>query len=498
MTAETPTKAPRILPSPNAPRAVAKLFLTSQCIQEGALTLRHWRGGWWLWTGTCWRETSRDDILARLYDFTDGASYGNAKGEVLSWLPNKYRISNLMEALKTACLMDDDINPGHWFDGRASGTIVACRNGLLDLTTRELQPHTAQFFNHQALPFDYDADARCLTWDNFIRDLWQDDDEPPMALEEFMGCTVAGKLDLHRILLLVGPPRGGKSLIAKILEALVGPANTSWASLLGLADDKILSSLIGKSLVINGDIRATGRKGPEIAEALLRISGGDNFTIDRKYKDSWTGPLQAQVVQISNEMPTVRDASGALASRYLPLILTESWLGRENRSLEAQLKDELPGILNRALEGLDRVVRNGRFTEPKASQEAADELVDMASPMKRFVDERLDVMPRDGNRDDYTVETSRLLDEYNEWAVPNHEDQIHLAWLGKRLRAVVPHLRRVQPRSDGKRISAYSGVRMRPEEASQQRLARVALAKLHLRTGKAARVIDGGGGDEQA
>ncbi len=491
MTTEETTEASCILPSPTAPRLVAKLFLATQCMQGDALTLRHWRGGWWSHSGANWREASRDDIMARLYDFTDGAFYSNAKDEVVPWSPTKHRIANLMEALKTCCLTDDKVNPGEWLDGRASGRIVACRNGLLDLKSRELLQHTPWFFNLQALTFDYDAEATCPTWEGFMGDLWGDDDEPPMALEEMMGCAVAGKHDLHRILVLVGPPRGGKSTIVNVFTALVGKENTASPSLMGLADDKTLSSLIGKSLCINGDIRATGGQGPKIAEHLLRISGGDSFTIDRKYKEPWIGTLPVLIVQVSNELPTIRDASGALAKRYLPLILRESWEGREDRSLEGRLLAELPGILNLALEGLDAVEKSGRFTEPKASQEAVLDLAEMASPMKRFVNERLAVMPRGGDRDDYVVESGALLAAYNSWAIENHEGQIDKTRLGQRLRAVVPYCARTQPRGEeGGRVSAYSGVRLLRGESPTL----AAVSKLSLRMGHNVHVIGGGEG----
>jgi putative DNA primase/helicase len=486
-----------MLPPPAAPFDVVKVFLAEKHAYDDTLTLRYWRGGFWRWVGPRWVELDKDHVRKLLYEFTDSALYikrTNDGDKHMPWLPNDRRISALVDAMKAACETPADIDAPVWLDGRKTGTIVACGNGLLQLDGRKLIPHTPHFFNLQALPFNYDSAAASPIWDGFMRELWGEDDEPPKALEEMMGAAVAGKLDLHRILVLVGPPRGGKSLIASTFEALVGPMNTSWVSLTGLTDDRTLSSLIGKSLVINSDIRATRRRGPEIAEVLLRISGQDSFTIDRKYKEAWTGPLHVLVVQISNELPTIRDASGALASRYLPLILTQSWLGREDPTLKERLMAELPGILNRALAGLDAIEANGRFTVPKASQEVAEELVEMASPMMRFVQERLTVMPEAGNRDDYMVETGELLRAYNDWAMSNHEEQINRSRLGQRLRAVLPQVQRAQPRHAVRgRIVAYSGIRLEAKESDQQRAVHGALSEVMQRTKQNIRVIEGDG-----
>lgn len=492
------TEQGRELPSPTAPLNAAKVFLAETCIHADALTLCYWRGTFWQHVGSHWKELSKDDIRRRLYEFTAEAIYTKTTDKgivvVMPWLPNDRRISMLVDALKAACALPDDIEPGSWLDGRTTGTTIALRNGLLDLNGRTLVPHTPLFFNMLALPFDYDAEAKCPEWDAFMRDLWGDDDEPPMALQEAMGAAVGGMLDLHRILVLVGPPRAGKSLIASIFEALVGKANTTWPRLVGLAEDKTLSSLIGKSLCIIADMRATARRAPEIAEALLGISGGDSFTIDRKYKEAWIGRLPVMLVMVSNELPTIRDASGALPSRYLPLILTQSWQGREDRGLKARLMGELPGILNRALDGLDALVKRGQFTVPKVSLEAVDELADMASPMKRFVEERLIVAPSDAEAGEYVVAVDALLLAYNVWARENREEEIGGAMLGKRLRAVVPQLRRSQPRDDaeGRRTSSYSGIRLAQARVGFGTGGTGNLAELAARTGKNLHVIGGG------
>lgn len=485
------------LPPPTAPLEVAKIFVTEQCQQGGAPTLLYWRGGWLAYNGAGWGEQSADTIRARLYEFTGKAVYvRQVKGEkeIISWLPNDRRISALVDALKSVCLVPAELGARCWLDGRKTGTIIACRNGLLELKSRELIPHTPRYFNLTTLPFDYDPAAECPTWEKFMDDLWPGDDEPPNALEEMMGCAVAGKLDLQRIGVLIGPSRSGKSVIAAIFAALVGETNATWPALAGLADDGIRSSLIGKSLCVFADVRATAGKTPAIAEALLGISGQDSFTINRKYKEAWIGSLSTFLLMISNEFPTLKDASGALPRRYLPLILTESWLGREDRSLKARLLAELSGILNRALDGLEAVENSGRFTEPRASQGAAEELADMASPMKRFVDERIVEPPEGATRADYTATVDAVFRAYNAWADANHEERINKAWLGQRLHAVLPRITRSQLRAeDGSRTPTYVGLRLLQGETTVEKLARAAVTELSRRTGKTVRVIAGDG-----
>jgi putative DNA primase/helicase len=48
------------------------------------------------------------------------------------------------------------------------------------------------------------------------------------------------------------------------------------------------------------------------------LSGEDMLTIDRKYKEPWTGKLPSRILIISNELPQLGDASGAIAKVHRP------------------------------------------------------------------------------------------------------------------------------------------------------------------------------------
>jgi putative DNA primase/helicase len=91
-------------------------------------------------------------------------------------------------------------------------------------------------------------------------------------------------------------------------------------------------------------MRIAGRDTSIVVERLLSISGEDTLTVNRKYRDQWTGKLSARFHIISNELPKLGDASAAIIGRFIMLVTTRSWLGREDRDLEPALQTELPGF----------------------------------------------------------------------------------------------------------------------------------------------------------
>jgi putative DNA primase/helicase len=235
------------------------------------------------------------------------------------------------------------------------------------------------------VPFPYNENApKPELWLQFLGESWPDDPESIAALQKFFGYVTSGRTDHHKIMLLVGPTRAGKGVIARVLKGLVGEGNHAGPSLASLATNFGLAPLIGKPLAIISDARLDDRRSTAtVVERLLSVSDEDMLTIERKYRDAWTGTLPTRFMVISNELPNLGDASGAIAARMIVLTLSRSWLGNENTRLLSELYEELPGILNWALEGLERLQAEECFTEPESSRDAIVALQDLstAAPM---------------------------------------------------------------------------------------------------------------------
>jgi putative DNA primase/helicase len=338
--------------------------------------------------------------------------------------------------------------------GPAPGALAPMKNGLLRVDERELLPPTPGFFCPYALPYDYDPDApKPERFFLFLNELWPNDQESKDLLQEFIGYLLVPDTSQQKILLIIGPPRSGKGTISRMVRDLVGHQNFAGPTLASLATDFGLQPMIDKPVAIISDARLSSRSdNAVVVERLLSISGEDPLTIDRKYKMAWTGPLPTRLVILTNEVPRLDDPSGALANRFLILQMTESFLGVEDTTLSAQLKEELPGILLWALDGLDRLRERGHFVVPKQSGEVVRELADLSSPMRAFV--------RDCCVEDpaASVSVDELFDEWTHWGRERGVDQGTKQIFGRDLRSVVPNLKRTQPRHEGRRQAGYKGI----------------------------------------
>ena len=357
-----------LLPSPSAPMAVARVFVGG-CLHDNLLTLRHWRAGWWMWQTTHWVEVDDRAVRSILYLFTEHALYRDEEKVERRWAPTRRKIGDLTDALTAICVLPNDVDQPGWLDGAATadGVIVSVKNGLLDVEQQRLMPHTPQFFNQTSVPFDYDPKApepRC--WLEFLNKLWpkpqpEEQSASISVLSEWFGYIVSGRTDLHKILLMVGPTRGGKGVIARVLAALIGRKNVVGPTLNSLGGEFGLAPLIGKTLAVISDARFAGKDASIVVERLLSISGEDTLTVNRKFRDQWTGKLPSRLHVLSNELPKLGDASTAIVGRIVLLLLSHSWLGREDLKLEHALHADLTGILNWSLKGLQRLAKAPRW-----------------------------------------------------------------------------------------------------------------------------------------
>lgn len=460
-----------VLSPPSVPMDVARELLERDQFATGdILTLRRWRNGWMRWVGARWVEAEDASIRSELYQILEGALFEKETKNgttVERWAPTKRKIADLLEAMEACTHLAETVDDPAWLDGAvhsAAGEMVACANGLLHVGSRELTSHTPSFFNRVSVPFDYDPEARePVGWLRFLDQLWPDDPDSIATLQEWFGYVLSGRTDLQKILLMVGPTRSGKGTIARILAALIGKGNAAGPTLASLGTNFGLSPLLGKPLAVVSDARLSGANVSAVVERLLSISGEDMLTVDRKYRDPWTGKLPSRFVILSNELPRFGDASGAIANRFVVLQMHESFLGRENPRLTEQLYAELPGILCWALDGLDRI-RNRSLTMPQSSMDAVTQLQDLVSPVAAFV--------RDGCKVDIggTVSMDELFAAWRSWCEDNGHRAGSKQTFGRDLRAVVPHVRMRRPRDDaGSRYREWIGITLRSAHNGEHR-----------------------------
>jgi putative DNA primase/helicase len=431
----------------SSPMKTAELF--HDTLPEKGRIL-HWRGEFYSWDATRYVTRDRVYIDQRLYHFmskcvTLKVHPKTGASETVAFNPKSSTVNDVAHALRAVCYADLP-EPQVWIDNKPGDVpaheIVAFKNGFLHHPSRALLPSTDRLFCTSALDFDFTPEAPPPTeWLKFLHSLWPDDPESITTLAEMFGYLLTDDTSQQKMFMLIGPPRCGKGTILRILEALVGYANRVSPSLASLGTQFGLQPLIGKRLAMISDARLSGRADQQpIVENLLRISGEDTITIDRKNMTAWSGKMAIRFVLASNELPAFSDASAALANRFLPFKFNTSFLGKEDHGLTSRLLKELPGIVIWALEGLARLNQRGYFQRPTSADELAADLVDQTSPIRAFAEEMCVV------NDIVQVDRDELFKAWKKWCEAQGRDHAGTkVSFGRQLSAAFPGIKRSQP-----------------------------------------------------
>jgi len=381
---------------------ISKAFLTDNHSPRGKLSLRNWRGSEWRWADGRYTEVTKEELRNEIWQYLGAAKkYEAVKGapagtvDTVPFKPVSRQVSDTYDAMKSHCCLPSSVEFPAWVEEVPAAKfnpreILATPNCLVHLPTRTTIPATPYFFNASATDVAYNPAAREPTeWLRFLDSIWVDDPASIRLLRAWVGYLLSSDTSRQKAMMIVGPPRSGKGTIQFIMQELVGRDNMTSPTLSSLATNFGLMPLIGKSLAIVTDARLSGKADQAaIVERILSITGEDSMTIDRKNRPMWEGRLTARFMLMSNETLNLGDASGALASRFMTLAMTRSFLGSEDLGLKDRLRAELPGILNWAIAGYDDLQGLGRFPETEASKAAGREMKASGSPVTEFVEEQ--------------------------------------------------------------------------------------------------------------
>jgi putative DNA primase/helicase len=351
-----------------------------------------------------------------------------------------------------------------WLVGNAPAEnlreLVACQNGLLDVRTRAKVPHTRRFWSPNVLEFDYDPSAKAPRFEQFLEEVWPGDDEAQQSVVEMMGLLLTDETKYQKAWMFVGPKRGGRGTIGRLIRGLIGKENYVGSTMHSFGEPFGMQSFIGKKVAVFSDARLDGvqRKYLSvIAERLLNTTGEDPQDINRKFLGYWSGTLKTRLLVFSNELLRFQDESGALASRFITNRMTQTFFGREDEELTNKLLAERSGILNLALDALDRLRERGKPLQPASGLQMARDLENLTSDILAYVEDRLEVAPK------LSATAERLFVLWNGWC---EEKKISHGWglpqFSEKLRAACPTIRSSRPRVNNPgRLTTFYGIGVR-------------------------------------
>jgi len=260
-------------------------------------------------------------------------------------------------------------------------------NGVIDLRTGRLRPHSPDDRFTRRCPHRYDPEARAPTFERFVRQMSRDREHLARALLLFLGYSLTATTREQVWLLLWGPRgRNGKTTLHNVLQRVLGP------DLAGPIDKRLLrastadsarfalAGVEGKRLVMANETASRSHLDTEFIKEF--VGGQHAFLVERKGVDAYQARLRAKLIHSVNNFPAA-DFDNSFRSRTIVFPCEQSfyepgspeWQPGDlppDPDLDAKLEAESAGILAELVRWCVRW-HEGGLEIPDESREAVAE-----------------------------------------------------------------------------------------------------------------------------
>jgi P4 family phage/plasmid primase-like protien len=278
--------------------------------------------------------------------------------------------------------------------------IVNLINGLYNMPTGKLEPHSPDYYSLNQKPFPYNPKARPKYFIKFLKDILYVDDI--LTAIDIIAYTFLRYNPKEHYFILIGVGANGKSVYTGLITNLHGSKNVSNVSMKSLVEDRFaLADLENKDVNIDTELSPNSIKD---MSTLKKLTGNPPIRIQRKNQHAYDTILHAKLIFNANQLPISPDNSDAHFRREIILSFPNQFEGdKEDPDLLKKIstEEELSGIFNIIAIALKRILTTQKIhineKTIKERREKAELIYDSVGSFLK------DAIAEDSTESDYIV-----------------------------------------------------------------------------------------------
>jgi len=263
------------------------------------------------------------------------------------------------------------------------------QNGLLDLNSGEVSPFDKEQIFTFKLNMVYDKTKKSLKFLKAVHEWLNSQDV--ITLQEVSGYCLLPAMPFHKLFFLHGTGFNGKGSFIRTLIAIFGIDNCSNLNLEEFDGNHRFATALLYGKMINTSSEPKTDK--QLQTNLLKKVCGEDY-IDSEVKNKQRRIHHVSAAKpfiLGNRFPRVNDNTVAFWERVTILKFPSNFIGDKQIpciwNTWINDPDEMSGILNWMIEGLQRLIKNNKFTESKDSEETKLEFQRASDTTLAFLNE---------------------------------------------------------------------------------------------------------------
>ena len=408
----------------------------------------------------------KDDFYLYEHGVYVRCNRNKAKSAILRYIPMELASNNLVNNVYDLLLCQEN-NIHSFSDMDADEKYINLKNGLYNLETKELEPHTPKVYSTIQLSCEYHPEnSSRIVFNKYMNDLCMDEDgnvdEVKKSVLQEYGGILLSNLHVYRtkVCLVLWSLLGntGKTQLINLLSAMLGNDKTANVPIQNMNEESksALGEIVGKRLINVGDQTSSEIKDSSI---FKQLTGGDEIKCEKKGKQPFNYRYDGGIIIACNNLPTFTDDKGGHLFERLCIVPCTNTIEKERRDaflLDKMLKEK-DAIFNWFLEGTHRLIGNNfKVTTSEACEKARDEYRERMDTVYRYLSEFYIVT---GNKHDI-VSKPKFENEYIKWCSDNGFNGVNKQNIKDRMEA--NGCPAIKGNVDGKRgVMLYRGLKYR-------------------------------------
>lgn len=238
---------------------------------------------------------------------------------------------------------------------------IACKNGIINLVTGELEEPNKSDLNTIYIPYEYDTDPPySAKIDQFMNEVTNGDVIKKQFLYQIAGYCLLKKNLFEKFFLFKGEGGTGKSTFTNLLHKMVGgDVNCSHVPLEAMDKDYYLATAMGKLLNIDDDV--VDGKALESTGRFKSIISGNIISVRQIYKEVVNFIPFITCVFSCNRLPKIMDKTSGLYRRMVLIELNHKVAHPDPLFMNKITDVDMEYFLFKAVEGIKLAIEEGRF-----------------------------------------------------------------------------------------------------------------------------------------